>query len=186
MRTSASGDRPIEIPPKRSKRSPASNPPPRVATSQASVAAARPPGPTWCTPVASGAGAVVRRSSRKALLATQNRNRYRTARKPNFSATAIGSVSIDGLLLDVEDEPGRPQGDLVPGCEPGPVDASVVDLDAVGRAQVHDLPVAGGPSSQLRVLAGDVGVGDHAVAIPRAAEHGNRAVEHVSAIVQAD
>ena len=58
----------------RSARS-AGSPPPVTATSQASVAGARPPAPTGWKPVASGAGAPVLRSSRRALRETQNRNR---------------------------------------------------------------------------------------------------------------
>ena len=73
-----------------------------------------------------------------------------------------------------------------PGESRDSIDAPVVDLDPVGRAEVDDLPVAGRSATKLGVLAGDVRVGEHAVALARAAEDRHRAVEHVAAIVHGD
>src|SRR5918997_3227861 len=91
-------------------------------------------GPAVCMPVASAAGSgaspALRRRSFSADRAIQSRNRYRTARKPNFSATATGS-SIVGVLLQLEGRAGRAQLDLVAGLDrlgAVGVDATAVDL----------------------------------------------------------
>ena len=86
--------------------------------------------------------------------------------------TAIGSVSTkySPSVLDVEREVGRPDLDVVAGTEAGGVDLAAVHLDAVGRSEVGDLPVARRVAAKLGVLARDVRVGQDAVALPRAAE----------------
>ena len=75
MRTSASVERPIVRPPKRSNRSPGLEAAALEHDQRGVGAGSRPPGPTGWKPVASGAGAVVARTSLSALRATQSRNR---------------------------------------------------------------------------------------------------------------
>src|ERR1700754_3405156 len=90
--------------------------------------------------------------------ATHSRNRYRTAKKPNFRPTAIGSSST--RLLQFEGHSGGPDLDHVAAFERlRPLDAAAVDLDPVGRAQVVDDPRAAG-RTDLGVVAGDVRVVD--------------------------
>src|SRR6266566_2907662 len=72
----------------------------------------RPPG---AGPSATMLASSWRVRSRRALRATHNRNRYSTIRKPNFSATATGSVVI--LLLLLEGQSGEAQRDLVAGLQ---------------------------------------------------------------------
>src|ERR687898_3308135 len=177
IRTSASPERPIATPPNRSKRSPESRPPPLTTTSHASDTPPPSSFESGWKPVASGAGAVVPRSSFSALRATQNRNRYRTARKPNLSATATGSDSMR-LLLDVEDEPRRPERDLVAGREPRALHPAPVDLHAVRRVEVDYLPVPCRPSPQLGVHPRDVGIAKDAVALPGSSQGRDRPLEH--------
>src|ERR687898_1428665 len=185
IRTSASPERPIATPPNRSKRSPESRPPPLTTTSHASDTPPPSSFESGWKPVASGAGAVVPRSSFSALRATQNRNRYRTARKPNLSATATGSDSMR-LLLDVEDEPRRPERDLVAGRQPRALHPAPVDLHAVRRVEVDDLPVPRLSAAQLGVLARDVRITEHAIGLPGPSEDRGRPVEHVAPIVHRD
>src|SRR5215217_3896995 len=108
--------------------------------------------------------------------AIHSRKRYRTARKPNLSATATGSRAKGLLLLEADGR--RAELDGVAGLERlGALDAAPVDLDAVGRAEVLDDPgPAAGP--HLGVAAGHVLVGEHDVALPRAADHAAAGAQH--------
>src|SRR5665809_120805 len=90
----------------------------------------------------------------------------------------------DASLLYVEDEPRRPDDHLVARRETGALDPAPVDLHAVGRAEVDDLPVPRRPPSQLRVAARDVRVPENAVALPGAPEDRDRAIQDVAAIVE--
>src|SRR4051812_2539753 len=80
-----------------------------------------------------------RERSRCALRATQSRNRYSTARKPNLSATASGSSTRD-VLVQLESQLGQTQRDAVAGLEGRLVHPAAVDLDPVGGAKVHHRP----------------------------------------------
>ena len=63
---------------------------------------------------------------------------------------------------------------------------AAVHLDAVGRAEVGDRPVAGLRAAQLGVAAGDVGVGEHALGLLGAADRRPRALQHVAAVLERD
>src|SRR3712207_2573061 len=95
---------------------------------------------------------------------SQSRNRASTARDPNLTSTAIGSVTrgLVAWLFELEPEAGQPEHDRVAGLERGAVDAAAVHLHAVGRAEVgnHPAPVLG---TQLGVPARDVRVLDRDV-----------------------
>src|SRR2546430_7431423 len=80
-----------------------------------------------------------RERSRCALRATQSRNRYSTARKPNLSATASGSSTWD-FLVQLESQLGQTQRDAITGLEGRLVDAPTVDLDPVRGPEVHHRP----------------------------------------------
>src|SRR5215208_5693937 len=118
------------------------------------------------------------------------------AKRPNFSATAMGSFSIrfgrgpGGLknlsLLDVEGEGGRTERHLVPGRQARSVHAALVHLHTVGRSEVHDLPITRRASAKLSVTPRDVGVRKDAVGLARATDHRHRAVEHVTPVVDRD
>src|SRR3954451_11408835 len=110
-----------------------------------------------------------RRRSFSAERATHTRNRYRTARKPNFRPTATGSSSILSSP-QVEGDARRAELDDVPrleGLGAGGFQSAAVDLDAVGRAEVVDDPRAA-RRAYLGVVARHVGVVEHDVAVARA------------------
>src|SRR6478672_10942719 len=108
------------------------------------------------------------------------------ARKPNFSATEIGSYSIELLRIDVEGEGRGTDRDLVPRAEAGRGDATSVHLDAIGRAEVDDRPVAGRRAAQLGVPPRDVRVAEHALRVLGAADRRPRPVEHIAAVLERD
>src|SRR5205807_8845040 len=114
-------------------------------------------------------------TSRVALPATHRSNRSRTARKPNFNATATGSVCT--LLLQLEAQPGQSEGQLVAGLQDGLLHAPAVDLDAVGGAKVgHDpAPVL---VAKLRVAARRVRVLERDVTVAAAPDQHAAAREH--------
>src|SRR5918994_2930583 len=101
--------------------------------------------------------------------AIHSTKRYRTARKPNLSATATGSRATGLLLLEADGR--RAELDAVAGLERlGTLDTAPVALHAVGRAEVLDDP--GAPAgADLRVAAGHVLVREHHVALARAPDH---------------
>src|SRR4051812_3274030 len=127
-------------------------------------------------PSRTGSGVSPRVRSRCALRATQSRNRYSTARKPNLSATASGSSTL-WPSVELERQLGHTQRDPVAGLEGGVVHPPAVHLDAVGGAQVHHRP-APVLAADLSVAAGDVGIGEHHVAFPAAAEQHPRPGQH--------
>ena len=90
------------------------------------------------------------------------------------------------ILLDVKDEPDGAEDHLVAWTEPRGIDLASVHLHPVGRPEVDDLPVTGRATAQLRVAERDVRVVEHAVALARAPETGNRAVEDVAPVVERD
>src|SRR3954451_18094082 len=109
--------------------------------------------PARCMAVASSySGAALSpplpRRSRSALRATQSRNRYSTAMKPNLRATATGSSSMGSACF--EGDLGQAELDGVAVAQGLRVaDALAVDLDAVGGPEVADDPLASG-RAQLR------------------------------------
>ncbi len=112
------------------------------------------------------------RRSRRALRATHSRNRYMTARKPNFSATDTGARASSS---NFEDDLRRAELDAVAGSQRLRRRARPsVDAHAVGRAEVRDRPaVVAGPD--LRVAARDPGVVEHDVAVAAAPDRRRRA-----------
>ena len=128
------------------------------------VAAARPPGPTGRKPVASGAGAVVRRSSRRALRETRTKQ-VENGEEAELEGDRDRFGIQDALMLDVEDELDRPERDAVSGRQPGGVDdgRSPYPVRRL-KSTICQSPVE---PAQLGVASRDVGVVEHAVSRER-------------------
>src|SRR5918994_125470 len=103
---------------------------------------------------------------------------------PAVAMRAGGRDGPAGSLLDVEDEPRRPERALVAGREPRALDPAPVDLHAVRRIEIDYLPVPCRPSPQLGVHPRDVGIAKDAVALPGSSQGGDRPLEHVAPVVE--
>src|SRR3954471_13787338 len=125
-------------------------------------------GPAWAAAVAVRWS--VRRRSRSALRQTQSRKRYRTARKPNWSATETGSSDTS---LHLEAHVDRPDVEMVAGGHRDRAagsDRAAVDLDAVGGPEVRERPAVAAVGAQLCVAPRDVRVREDDVALAAAAD----------------
>ncbi len=111
-------------------------------------------------------GVALRRRSRRALRATHSRNRYRTARKPNFSATDTGASVFTRPRRRSPSSRARGGRRSAAAVRRAP---AAVDAHAVGRAEVRDRPaVRAWP--QLGVAARDARVLEHDVAVAAASD----------------
>src|ERR687891_2303469 len=124
------------------------------------------------------AAPAVRERSFIALRVIQSRNRKRTARKPNLSATARGSSMP--ASVELEGEIGDADRDAVAGVELGMADTPAVDLHAVGGPEVDGRP-APLPAPQLDVTPRDVRIGHDNIAFPAAADENPVAGQDVAA-----
>src|SRR5918999_2295418 len=124
------------------------------------------------------AAPAVRERSFIALRVIQSRNRKRTARKPNLSATARGS-SIPASV-ELEGEVGDADRDPVAGVQLGVAHTAAVDLHSVRGPEVHGRP-APLPAPQLDVAPRDVRIGHDNIAFPAAADQNPVAAQDVAA-----
>src|SRR5919106_6503057 len=104
--------------------------------------------------------------------------------RPAVAMRAGGRDGPAGSLLDVEDEPRRPERDLVAGREPRAPYPAPVDLHAVRRLEIDYLPVPCRPAPQLGVHPRDVGIAKDAVALPGSSQGRDRPLEHVATVVE--